>query len=203
MTTMAELLDFLAKAESDVVSGNLRIDTPLLEVEGVRYLARMFSAGALTQIEAGDLTVQVADPELDELGYLGLSIDRTATAIAETVRQIQGQAQHLAAIAQELAAAAGQLQASAQAISATASHLSQGTERQRVLIDSGVSDTQSVAGVAETLHGRAQEAERRIAEIAQQARRHGEEIARSSALLEALVTQMDRVADAAVALEQG
>jgi hypothetical protein len=52
--TLAELLDAMAKAESDVVSGNLRIDTPLLEAEGVRYLARLFSAGALTQIEAGD-----------------------------------------------------------------------------------------------------------------------------------------------------
>ena len=54
MTTLPELLDLLAKAESDVVSGNLRIDTPLLQTEGVRYLARLFSAGALTQIEAGD-----------------------------------------------------------------------------------------------------------------------------------------------------
>ena len=54
MTTMTELLDALAKAESDVVSGNLRINTPLLQAEGVRYLTRLFSAGALTQIEAGD-----------------------------------------------------------------------------------------------------------------------------------------------------
>jgi hypothetical protein len=52
--TLAELLDAVAKAESDVVSGNLRIDTPLLRAEGIRYLARLFSAGALTQIEAGD-----------------------------------------------------------------------------------------------------------------------------------------------------
>jgi len=54
MTTLPELLEALDKAEKDVVSGNLRIDTPLLEVEGLRYLSRMFSAGELTQIEAGD-----------------------------------------------------------------------------------------------------------------------------------------------------
>ena len=36
MTTMAELLDLVAKAESDVVSGNLRVDTPLLQAEDVR-----------------------------------------------------------------------------------------------------------------------------------------------------------------------
>jgi methyl-accepting chemotaxis protein len=156
----------------------------------------------LARIEQGDLTVRVADPELDELGYLGASLDRTTAAIAETVRHIQRQAHDLAAMSQELAAAAQQLQASAQEISATASHLSDGTERQRALIDTGVADTESVAGVAETLHGRAEEAERQIGAIAQQARRHGEEIARSSALLQALVAQMDRVAEAAGTLEQ-
>ena len=159
--------------------------------------------GVLAQIERGDLTVRVADPEPDELGYLGVSIDRTAAAIAETVQEIQEQAHGLATMSQELAAAAQQLQASAQEISATTLHLSEGTERQRKLIDSGVTDTESVAGVAQTLHGRAEEAERQIAAIAQQAHRHGEEIARSSTLLQALVAQMDRVAEAAGALEQG
>jgi len=52
--TLAELADALLRAEKDVVACNLRIDSPLLEVEGVRYLTRMFSAGELTMLEAGD-----------------------------------------------------------------------------------------------------------------------------------------------------
>src|SRR6266496_4428565 len=42
--------------------------------------------GTLAQIEGGDLTARVDDPEHDELGYLGLSLGRTTDAIAEIVR---------------------------------------------------------------------------------------------------------------------
>lgn len=52
--TLPELADALLRAEKDVVAGSARTDTPLLQAEGVRYLTRLFSAGALTQIEAGD-----------------------------------------------------------------------------------------------------------------------------------------------------
>ena len=169
-----------------------------------RIVARLRrTRDVLARIERGDLTVQVTDPEPDELGYLGAGVDRTAAAVSETVRQIQRQAHDLAAMSQQLAAAAEQLQASAQEISAATSHLSEGTERQRVLIASGVTDTESAAGVAESLHGRAREAERQIAAIAEQAQRHGEEIGRASTLLEAVVAQMDRVSEATAALEQG
>ncbi|HEX9611969.1 MAG TPA: methyl-accepting chemotaxis protein, partial [Gemmatimonadales bacterium] len=169
-----------------------------------RIVARVRGTRAtLGRIAGGDLTARVSDPELDELGHLGVSVNRTAEATAETVRQVQLQAQDLAAMAQQLAASSEQLQASAQEISATASSLSDGTDRQRQLIEDGVADAGAVTGVAEALHGRAQEAERRIAEIAQKAQAHGVEIARSSQLLEAFVTQIDRVADAAAALEEG
>ena len=90
--------------------------------------------GALAQVERGDLTVKVRDPELDELGYLGLSVNRTTQGIAEIVRQVQAQAQDLAAMAQEFAASAEELQVASQEIAATAQQLSNGTERQRQLI---------------------------------------------------------------------
>src|SRR2546425_823914 len=60
----------------------------------------------LAQIERGDLTVALRDPESDELGYLGVSVNRTTEAIAATVRQVQRQAHDLAAMAQQLAASA-------------------------------------------------------------------------------------------------
>src|SRR5437879_5235510 len=83
---------------------------------------------ALAQVEHGDLTVQTADPESDELGYLGASVNRTTEAIAEIVRQVQQQAQELAAMAQQLAASAQEVQLTSQQISATAQQLSRGTE---------------------------------------------------------------------------
>ena len=159
--------------------------------------------GALALIERGDLAARVDDPELDELGYLGLSLGRTTDAIAEIIRMVQTQAHDLSATAEQLAASAQQLQASSQEISATTQHLTEGTERQRRLIETGREDTESAAGVAASLHGRAQEAQQRITTIAHQAQRHGQEIARASDLLGTLVEHMDHVSQAASTLEQG
>src|SRR5436190_2032155 len=157
----------------------------------------------LGRTERGDLAARVDDPELDELGYLGLSLGRTTDAIAEIIRMVQTQAHDLSATAEQLAASAQQLQASSQEISATTQHLTEGTERQRRLIETGREDTESAAGVAASLHGRAQEAQQRITTIAHQAQRHGQEIARASDLLGTLVEHMDHVSQAASTLEQG
>ena len=156
----------------------------------------------LAQVERGDLTVKVADPELDELGYLGVSVNRTTDAIAGTVRQVQQQARDLAATAEGLTASARQLQAASEAISATARQLAEGTERQRQLIGHGRSDSEAAVKVASSLHDRAQEAERRIGAIAQRAHRHEEEIAAASALLVTLVGHIDHASQAAKTLEE-
>jgi methyl-accepting chemotaxis protein len=169
----------------------------------VRIVERLRSArGVLAQIERGDLTVRVTDPELDELGYLGVSVNRTTDAISGIVRQIQHQAQELGAMAQQLAASSAELQAASQEISATTQQLSQGTVRQRQLIGHGREGSEAASGLAVTLHARAQEAERQITEIAQQARRRGEEVSRASTLLMNLLVHMDHAAEVAVALDQ-
>ncbi len=169
-----------------------------------KIVARLRAAReTLAQVERGDLTVRIDDDELDELGYLGLSMNRTTDAIAGIVRQVQHQSQDLAAMAQQLAASAQQLQAASQEISGTAQQLTAGTERQRQLIGHGREDSEAAATVASQLHVRAQEAERQITGVAQQARRHGEEIARASELLVTLVSHLDQVSQAAGTLEQG
>ncbi len=157
----------------------------------------------LAQVERGDLTVKVQDRDLDELGYLGMSVNRTTDAIADIVRQVQQQSQGLAVMAQQLAASAEELQAASEEISATAQQLSQGTERQRQLIGHGRQDSEAAASVASQLHVRAQEAQRQIGAVAQQARRHGAEIARASELLVTLVAHLDQVSQAAGTLEHG
>src|SRR5438094_914033 len=134
---------------------------------------------------------------------VGPTVNRTTEAIAEIVRQIQQQAQELAAMAQELAASAQQLQAASEEISAAAQQLTRGTERQRQLIGHGREDSEAAAGIASQLHGRAQDAERQINAVAQQARRHGAEIARASELLVSLVAHLDQVSHAASTLEEG
>jgi methyl-accepting chemotaxis protein len=157
----------------------------------------------LAQVEHGDLSVKIADDEPDELGFLGVSMNRTTEAIAGIVRLVQQQSMELAAMAEQLAASAEELQAASQEISATTQQLSDGTARQRQLIGSGREDSEAAAGVAEQLHTRAQDAERQIASVAQQAHRHGEEIARASELLVTLVAHLDQVSQSAETLEHG
>jgi methyl-accepting chemotaxis protein len=158
---------------------------------------------AVEKVEAGDLTVRIPDRDPDELGQLSSSVNRTTAALAALVQHVQQQARDLAAMAHELAASSFEIQGATQQISSTADHLSQGTARQKALIGHGREDSEAAIGVATTLHSRAQDAERQIAAIAQQARRHSGEAAQGNDLLAALVAHMDHVARAATALEQG
>src|SRR6266568_3800040 len=152
-----------------------------------RFVTRLQAArSTLAQVERGDLTVKLQDEELDELGYLGASVNRTTGAIAGVVRQVQHQSQDLAAMAQQLAASAQELQAASQEISAAAERLTEGTSRQRQLIGHGRDDSEAAADGA-----------------AQQAQRHGQEIARASELLVTLVDHLDQVSRAAGTLELG
>src|SRR5947208_2182629 len=174
----------------------------------VYLIAPLQAALYLGQTEAWqallvNLTVKLQDEDLDELGYLGASVNRTTGAIAGVVRQVQHQSQDLAAMAQQLAASAQELQAASQEISAAAERLAEGTSRQRQLIGHGRDDSEAAADVAAQLHARAQEAERQIAGVAQQAQRHGQEIARASELLVTLVDHLDQVSRAAGTLELG
>jgi methyl-accepting chemotaxis protein len=169
-----------------------------------RLLARLRATrSTFAQLEAGDLTARVPDDAPDELGYLGVSVNRTTDGIAAIVRQVQHQGQALAALAQQLAASARQLQGASQGISTTTQGLTRGAERQRELIGHGRADSEAAAVVASQLHARAREAERQIAGVAQQARRRGQEIARASELLITLVEHLDHVSRAAATLELG
>src|SRR3989440_126321 len=170
-----------------------------------QIVARLRATRAtLAQLEAGDLTVRVPDDDVDELGYLGVSVNRTTDGIAAIVRQVQRQGQDLAAIAQQLSASARQLQTASQEISATTQSLTRGAERQRELIGHGRADSEAAAVVASQLHARAQDAERQIAGAAQQARRHGQEIARSADEVRSRVRQtQDQITQLLGAMEEG
>src|SRR5947207_7313877 len=169
-----------------------------------RLLARLRATRTtFARLEAGDLTVRVPDDAPDELGYLGVSLNRTTDGIAAIVRQVQRQGRELATLGEQLAASARQVQAASQGISTTTQDLTRGVERQRELIGHGRADSEAAAAVASELHARAQDAERQIAGVAQQARRHGQEIARASELLVSLVDHLDQVSRAAATLELG
>lgn len=170
----------------------------------VQIVDRLRAARAvLGEIERGDLTRQVgggggrgsADRSTDELGYLGVSVNRTTAAIAELIREIGRQAHALATMASGLATAARALQSSSQAISTTTVQLSEGTERQRQLIGYGREDSEAASGLATTLHARAREAERKITEIAAQAHERGAEVARTSVHLMNLMLHMDHASE--------
>ena len=165
--------------------------------------------GVLGEIERGDLTRQMASGAAggssiatDELGFLGVSVNRTTAAIADIIREIGRQGHALATMAGELAGAARELQTASQSISATTDQLSQGTERQRQLIGYGRQDSEAASGLATTLHARAQQAERQITEIALQAHRRGEEVAKASTLLMNLMVHMDHASDVAAVLDK-
>ena len=159
----------------------------------------------LGEIERGDLTRQLesaAAVETDELGYLGVSVNRTTAAVAELIREIGKQGQSLVKMAGELAGAARAIQTSSQSISTTTVQLTEGTERQRQLIGYGRQDSEAASGLATTLHARAQEAERQITQIALQAHKRGEEVARASTLLMNLLVQMDHASEVAGLLDR-
>ncbi|HUL03597.1 MAG TPA: methyl-accepting chemotaxis protein [Gemmatimonadales bacterium] len=158
---------------------------------------------AVESVEAGDLTIRIPDRDPDDLGRLSSSVNRTTAALATMVRHVQQQARDLAAMAHQLTTSSFEIQGASQQISSTADHLSQGTERQKALIGHGREDSEAAINVVTTLHSRAQDAERQITAIAQQARRHSGEVAQGSDLLAALVAHMDQVSNAATALEQG
>ena len=169
-----------------------------------QFVERLRAARAvLGEIERGDLTRRFdGDAPTDELGFLGVSVNRTTAAIADIIRQIGQQGRALAAMAGELAAAARELQASSRSISTTTSQLSAGTERQRQLIGYGRQDSETASGLATTLHARAQEAERKITEIALQAHKRGEEVSKSSTLLMNMLLHMDHASELAAELDR-
>ncbi len=157
----------------------------------------------LAQVERGDLTVRLNDPAGDELGYLSASVDKTTGAVADAVKEVQRQAQALSGLARQLATAATELQLSTRQIAATTDLLSEGSDRQRRSIESGRLAGDAAARVTAALRQRFQQAERQVGSAANEARRHGEEIARARELLEALVTHIDQASRAAGTLEQG
>jgi methyl-accepting chemotaxis protein len=138
----------------------------------------------------------------DELGYLGVSVNRTTAAIGDIIREIGRQGHALATMAGGLAGAARELQTSSQSISTTTDQLSEGTERQRQLIGYGRQDSEAASGLATTLHARAQEAERQITQIALQAHKRGEEVAKASTLLMNLMVHMDHASEVAGVLDR-
>ena len=173
----------------------------------VQMVDRLRAARAvLGEIERGDLTRQMdsgaTEVSTDELGYLAGSVNRTTTAIAELIRAIGKQGQALATMADQLATAARALQSSSQTISTTTVQLTEGTERQRQLIGYGRQDSEAASGLASTLHSRAQEAERQVTEIAHQAHKRGEEVARASSLLMNLMLHMDHASEVAGELDR-
>jgi methyl-accepting chemotaxis protein len=157
----------------------------------------------LAQVERGDLAVRLNDPAADELGYLSASVDQTIAAVATAVREVQRQALELAQLAQQLANAAGSLQSSTRHIGHTTETLSAGAERQRRSIEIGQGASDAAARITLALRQRFQLAERQVGAAAQEARRHGEEIARARELLESLVRHIDQAGRAASTLEQG
>jgi methyl-accepting chemotaxis protein len=162
--------------------------------------------GVLAEIERGDLTRQLGDAAAlsatDELGFLGASVNRTTAAIADVIREIGRQGGTLATMAGGLASAAKEMQAASQSIASTTLQLSEGTERQRQLIGYGRQDSEAASGLATTLHHRAQQAERQITEIALQAHKRGEEVARASTLLMNLIVHMDHASEVAGLLDR-
>ena len=174
----------------------------------VQIVDRLRAArSVLGEIERGDLTRQLSGSGdtaalSDELGYLGVSVNRTTAAIAELIREIGRQGQALASMASGLASAAQTLQSSSQSISKTTVQLSEGTERQRQLIGYGRQDSEAASGLASALHARAQQAERQITDIAQQAHKRGEEVSRASSLLMNLLVHMDHASEVAGLLDR-
>src|SRR5437764_12914 len=159
-----------------------------------RLLARLRATRTtFARLEAGDLTVRVPDDAPDELGYLGVSVNRTADGIAAIVREAQRQGQELAAMAQQLSASARQLQAASQGTSTT----TQGFTR-------GASQTALLALNAAIEAARAGQHGLGFRVVADEVRKLAEQSARSADEVRARVRQtQDQITQLLGAMEQG
>jgi methyl-accepting chemotaxis protein len=112
--------------------------------------------GIMAEAEGGNLGVRAPAEHLDELGFLEQSLNRMLDETANTISQVQREADEVAAFAELLATHASEMLASGRDVASTAAQLAQAMQEQHELAASGRSDGTSAAEEARELYSRAE-----------------------------------------------
>ncbi len=89
---------------------------------------------AFARVEHGDFTVRLPYGQLDDIGFLSVSVNHTLEVLSTMVREIQDQSQALATVSDQLAAAAYEIQHSARQIGNTTGSLAEEAGQQLDLV---------------------------------------------------------------------
>jgi methyl-accepting chemotaxis protein len=133
---------------------------------GAAWMVTQLSAALIRRIrvtrsvmadaEGGDLGVRAPAEHLDELGFLEQSLNRMLDETANTIAQVQREADEVATFAESLASHAGEMLSSGRDVADTAAQLAQAMQEQHELAASGRSDGTSAAQEARELYSQAE-----------------------------------------------
>jgi methyl-accepting chemotaxis protein len=136
-------------------------------------IARLISGGlshcmsTLRLIGSGDLTARADVDSRDEIGELADTLNGTAASVAEMVRQVRANAEHLAGASTQMSAVADTLSASAQDASAQAGDVSMAAGQVSGNVQTVAAATEQMGAAIREITGNASEAARVAASAAQ------------------------------------
>jgi methyl-accepting chemotaxis protein len=156
---------------------------------------------AFARVEDGDLTVRLPHKQLDDIGFLSVSMNRTLEALGAMVREIQDQARSLAAVSDQMAATAREIQRAAEQIGVTTGGLAEEAEQQLELVADGRQAVEAAAAESRTLRENAGGSAERTRHLAGDAAVQAEEAQRAGTLLVEIGDDFARVRAAMQALD--
>ena len=148
------------------------------------YTRRIRAARALlAKVADGDMAVRLPQGDLDDLGFLSVSVNRMTEAVGRLVSEIQATSRLVAEQASAIAAAASAMHQSASTIGAASGELAGDAERQQSVIERVRAAVEEIASqntsVRDGAAARAAEARR----IKDAATRHVTQVRRTDSLL--------------------
>lgn len=170
----------LAGAEAIALAGFAYVAAlaPIAVTRRLRGVRRRLAA-----VEAGNLSVRLSVRHLDDLGFLGVSLNRTLEGLAGTIAELQVHARELAAFAAQLATTAAQVTAAAERIGESTDVLARGADEQVALVERSRGAVGGIGAAARRLRddsvGSAAEAQT----LAAEAEGHATRIGRAGELL--------------------
>ena len=152
----------------------------------------------LLLVERGDLTPRADESRTDELGLLAASLNTTLVEVGGLIRDVQREAEDVAAFSEELAASTMELTEKAREFGDAAFALARDLDEQRRFTERGTRQTDEALGAAERLRDRAEMMEQQAQALLAEGGASRDAIARAA---EVLVSVGQRVRESAGAIE--
>ena len=176
--------------------GALSMRGPISFTRRVRETRRAFA-----QMERGDLTVRLDGGQLDDLGFLAVSVNSMTEAFGKLVQEIQREAGSLTSLSDHVSATAEATQAAAEQIGATTRHLAGRAREQTSLVTHARDEVAAAAAESQDIREGAASSAADARDLTAQAEFQAGQVARSGALLTDVGADFARVASTLATLE--